>query len=334
MNLDEFIKRFQKHNFGENDSVIASSINHPVDATKKALEWLNEQILIASNTPKPSNDEGDIYSYGNSNINQIQSALNLAGLAEVGSMPMAPMSKGGTLGTLTKYGVPDTEYSKAHVLAQKNASLPIEQGGLGLHPNNTAMERAKAMGFDVDNIQFHSSRNIRGKDNNINEFENRIDKTSLFNGLGVHTGSKEAAIHRAEQTRTYDPITGKLRPDESVYYPLIIKKGNYPTDNGNILNEYQAENLLDKIGKNIKSNKSIDRTTTEGKIAIQNEYFNKYDLLPYINDVEDKGNISNISQPKNIRSKFAAFDPMKKNSSNILASGLLASFLLNEMDKK
>ncbi len=34
-------------------------------------------------------------------------------------------------------------------LAQQRAALPIEQGGLGLHPANTAAERAAAMKFDI-----------------------------------------------------------------------------------------------------------------------------------------------------------------------------------------
>lgn len=38
-----------------------------------------------------------------------------------------------------------TEFELAHELAQRNAALPIEQGGLGLPPNNTAMDRARAM---------------------------------------------------------------------------------------------------------------------------------------------------------------------------------------------
>ena len=33
--------------------------------------------------------------------------------------------------------------------AQKNAALPIEQGGLGLPPNNTPMDRARAMGYEI-----------------------------------------------------------------------------------------------------------------------------------------------------------------------------------------
>lgn len=38
--------------------------------------------------------------------------------------------------------------AKSLEIAQKNAALPISEGGLGLPPNNTAMDRAKAMGYE------------------------------------------------------------------------------------------------------------------------------------------------------------------------------------------
>lgn len=50
-----------------------------------------------------------------------------------------------------------TEYELAHELAQRNASLPVEQGGLGLHPDNTAMDRAKAMGYLTDMPMYHGT---------------------------------------------------------------------------------------------------------------------------------------------------------------------------------
>jgi hypothetical protein len=35
-----------------------------------------------------------------------------------------------------------------------------------------------------------------------------------------------------------------------------------------------------------------------------------------------------------IRSRFAAFDPLRKNSSSLLASGLLGSLLLKQMNQE
>jgi len=39
------------------------------------------------------------------------------------------------------------DIAERFAIAQRNAALPIEQGGLGLRPNNTPMERARAMGY-------------------------------------------------------------------------------------------------------------------------------------------------------------------------------------------
>jgi hypothetical protein len=41
-------------------------------------------------------------------------------------------------------------------IAQANAALPVKQGGLGLPPNNTPMQRAEAMGFDTP--AYHGTR--------------------------------------------------------------------------------------------------------------------------------------------------------------------------------
>lgn len=47
-----------------------------------------------------------------------------------------------------------TPHEIAHSIAQYNASQPISQGGLGLHKNNTAHERADAMGYDIKNPRY------------------------------------------------------------------------------------------------------------------------------------------------------------------------------------
>jgi len=53
------------------------------------------------------------------------------------------------MGTGEWGGRAPTEFEARHAAAQRNAALPVEQGGLGLPPNNTAMDRARAMGFDT-----------------------------------------------------------------------------------------------------------------------------------------------------------------------------------------
>jgi hypothetical protein len=58
-----------------------------------------------------------------------------------------------------------------------------------------------------------------------------------------------------------------------------------------------------------------------------------YTSIPYFNEVEGKGSVSYIVPPKNIRSQFAAFDPMRRDETDILA-GLLPLGLLADEEKR
>ena len=174
------------------------------------------------------------------------------------------------------------------------------------------MDRVSATGFTTP--AYHSSRN----QDDIYEFGNRIYDTSLFNGLGVHSGTKAAAKQRAEDTVGYNRDTGKRNPDMAAYYPLQLRANKSFEINGRPTDEYGSEIHLDSLGRPL----GMGRETDTGRAAIQDAYFKNNDVLKYINDVEDKGSVSYISPPENIRSRFAAFDPLRKNSTSILANVL------------
>jgi hypothetical protein len=174
------------------------------------------------------------------------------------------------------------------------------------------MDRMSATEFTTP--AYHSSR----KQDDIYEFGNRIYDTSLFNGLGVHSGTKAAAKQRAEDTAGYNRDTGKRNPDLATYYPLQLRANKSFEINGRPTNEHGAEIHLDSLGRPL----GMGRETDTGRAAIQDAYFKNNDVLKYINDVEDKGSVSYISPPENIRSRFAAFDPLRKNSTSILANVL------------
>jgi hypothetical protein len=81
---------------------------------------------------------------------------------------------------------PSAPQERAMRLAQQRAALPVEQGGLGLPANNTAEQRAIAMGFDRDT--FHGS--LR----DINKLDPRLGSTESHAGRGVYsTDSPEDA---------------------------------------------------------------------------------------------------------------------------------------------
>lgn len=72
-------------------------------------------------------------------MNKVNQALSKSDLTPMDfALMMGTSGIGGKL--------PKTEFELAHELAQQRAALPISEGGLGLPVNNTAMDRAKAMG--------------------------------------------------------------------------------------------------------------------------------------------------------------------------------------------
>jgi hypothetical protein len=92
------------------------------------------------------------------------------------------MAKGGGVKQAVKGALKrafDAPQENALRLAQQRAALPVEQGGLGLPPNNTPAQRAAAMGFNRDT--FH------GSFNDIKNFDTRNASTESHAGAGVYS---------------------------------------------------------------------------------------------------------------------------------------------------
>lgn len=205
---------------------------------------------------------------------------------------------------LVAYLVENTEYSDAHKIAQKNASLPIEKGGLGLHPNNTSMERAHAMGYTIPAVHF-SRHGI-----DTHALDSSHFAISPFDAVGTHFGSASAAHDRFKHTvGSYDTI----RPANS--YPVLIKNKPYLNKDNKEWDEDSLNLHLRDIGGYNDNKTPYNR---DSALKLRNKVFKDADHIPYINDVESKGETSYIAPPKSVRSVFAAFDPMKKDSENLL----------------
>lgn len=197
-------------------------------------------------------------------------------------------------------GLPETEFSRAHAIAQQNAALPIEQGGLGLHPDNTAMERAKAMGYETD--VYHGTNKSFDEFNSNNKIYNpRFVDGSYFTEVPKSASTYSEFASEASGNANVMPV--KLKLDS----PMTIKS------------EKDLASVTGINNDNFTMSKS-DRFKNAG-----------YDSLIFKPD--DIAHEIVVTNPKNIRSRFAAFDPMKKNSANILASGLLGSLLLGDDEK-
>ena len=197
------------------------------------------------------------------------------------------------------------EYPQAQALetARKNAVKM-----LGLPENNTALDRARAMGFEDGNVHF--SRH--GIDTNV--LDSGQYATAPFDAVGTHVGIPDAALDRFKNTvKTTDQIKGST-------YPLMIKKGEQfisPETGGAWSEDALNAALFDRGGY-----ATARETFPSLNSKLRKDLFkgSGYDSIPYVNDVESKGAVSYIVPPWNIRSRFAAFDPARVNESDLLGA--------------
>lgn len=191
--------------------------------------------------------------------------------------------------------------------AQKNAALPISEGGLGLPPNNTPMDRAKAMG--AEDVLHGTSSSIE----QVNTQGRRY-----VNPFYVTENASDDAIQFANNFANTKPEMGN-----PTMYPLMIRQSEVlDTRKGipqNLIDAAQKSNEELKIGsKGLPSWGPVNNYATAAK-----EGGIKALLL------DERPNLNSIAvlDPSIIRSRFAAFDPMRRNEADILAGLLPASLL-------
>jgi hypothetical protein len=260
---------------------------------------------------------------------------------------------------------PLTEFEQAHLTAQRNAALPVDQGGLGLPADNTAMDRASAMGFDVDNPVYH------GTGANIDAFDlSRSGSASGAEqyGTGVYTttnptlasGYANSTVQNANVlplvTRMANPISDETAKkltkaqikkiieqspdlDEQLWnYGDVGYEGKNKVLNDavNSLYEYQGDKMLENlhpIANDFFKNNPVEFNNAAAKVL------KKDGVVVSFPRYNEKFNIPwNANQ---VRSRFAAFDPFNRDSSNLLAQSAklapttaLGAYMYNEKRKK
>ena len=266
---------------------------------------------------------------------------------------------------------PSASYPQQKALdtAQRNAALPVDEGGLGLPKDNTPMDRARAMGFDTDTLHGSPSPNIEAFDpmmaggNTGNAFDNNIFATSSPESAGgyalnwkhyrntVKTSPEFRAIAREEnallsqigdlreagdtkgiadvrarldeltdqKTRIYnDFMAGKLGSEGSTIYPLMVRSQDFLP--------YEAEGA-NWMRANRPAIEAAEQAGYSGAL-IRNVRDNAGANLGTIADVVAS------QDPSRFRSRFAAFDPMRKNEADILAGVLPLGLLADEEKRK
>lgn len=238
-------------------------------------------------------------------------------------------------------------------LAQRNAALPISEGGLGLPANNTAAQRAEALGFT--NPVYH------GTNADINAFNTQ--------GKGKTSGAGAFFTNNPVTAETYVSSSGGGN-----IMPLLIKKDDLLTVNARGRNwadlwtdqlaakskgkKYSLDDLgLDKysatstdeigmlaneLGLKGAEIKNVKDLGPNSHVMRAKDYLlEKYGIVPdetWSNVTgkqwdeaqkamkkfygSQKNDIVALQDPTMIRSKFAAFDPKRVKEADILAAGL------------
>jgi hypothetical protein len=189
---------------------------------------------------------------------------------------------------------------KALKLAQERAALPPSKGGLGLPADNTAQQRAKAMGFDKD--VYHGSKQ---------DFDKFKSDQPVF-------AAEDPDIAGLYGNTIY-PL--KLRGKELEISDLA--NGQY----GNV-----GENLAKELGVYDEADRFKNSDNRERELI--NMLAGKgIDRLKIV-DMSDMGGVQTQhavpAGSDNIRSRFAAFDPFRKDAAIAAAMGVLAPDLMAE----
>jgi hypothetical protein len=230
----------------------------------------------------------DLLGLGAGAVPVAKTALKGGGL--LGKEALRQMNEGtGLLSKVTidprMYAVTKTDYEKAFDLAQKRAALPVSEGGLGLPANNTAMDRAKAMGFDVNNPVYH------GTNKSFDAFD--------LSKIGSQT-SMPFNFPRGVYTSPNANVAGNYgKGDGSNVMPLFINKNN-------------PISVTDKM----PSSEAFKR-------------FNAGDADTFLSS-----NVAVARNPNQLRSRFAAFDPFRRNEADILAGLGVGVPSINFLDKE
>lgn len=181
------------------------------------------------------------------------------------------------------------------VTPQMLSKLPMDEA--------SRMARAKAMGFDTDVYHGTASDFREFKPSNTGEF-----------GPGVYTTTSpfEASSYTATNMKQFGTGQNVMPLMARIKNPLVIKSPSEFWDRFGVDGGADA----DAVKNAIKA--GYDSIVYERPVAVWNDALKKS-----VPTGEMQKHIM-VFDPKNIRSRFAAFDPAKKDSSDLLASiGLL-----------
>lgn len=174
-------------------------------------------------------------------------------------------------------------------VARQNAARSVEDGGLGLYDGSEPVNRAIEMGFDDRNILYHQTKD------DIKEFKLNADAKSHSGGGAVWLRDDPRYSLSAHQTwKDGEFVSGANE------VPVIIKpSGELPV----------------KTWSEMKRDGKLNPHFPQVVTADENKMIRDMGFT----HARVGGEVA-VFDPSVIRSRFAAFDPAKKNSADLLAS--------------
>jgi hypothetical protein len=189
-------------------------------------------------------------------------------------------------------------------LAQQRAALPVEQGGLGLPVTNTAADRAKAMGFDTDLLH--------GTAKDFPAFDLSKAGTNTRQAgdeLGIFSTSKPFLADDYAQIASKGGWANRTSPDNPVVYPLV---GNFSNPK-----KYQTASQFYRDADAMAAEQNLGNWRKQ----LQGQGYDSVFVRPDLEEVV-------AFSPDQLRSRFAAFDPFRKDVATAAAMGVAAPNLL------
>jgi hypothetical protein len=189
-------------------------------------------------------------------------------------------------------------------LAQQRAALPVEQGGLGLLANNTAADRAKAMGFDTD-LLHGTARDFPAFDLSKAGTNTR----QAGDELGIFSTSKPFLANDYAQIASRGGWANRTTPENAVVYPLV---GNFQNPK-----KYETASQFYRDADAMAAEQNLGNWRKK----LQGQGYDSVFVRPDLEEVV-------AFSPDQLRSRFAAFDPFRKDVATATAMGVALPDLL------
>jgi hypothetical protein len=233
---------------------------------------------------------------------------------------------------------PKTEFEILHDTAQRNAALPVDQGGLGLPANNTYIDRANAPGMFPDDVYHGANLPIeqidpamRGSSTGAKSAKQAfwtVDNPTVARGYAEYAAN-EAPIAKILKDAEFQGKVAQRTGNWDKYENLVTKAEEL--ESANQANPLNGQNIMPlRINTNNSSvmdaggnsfpyaENDINQFLRQSKYA-GNDVAQIKNLDDAVGRVDLPANHYAVFNPANIRSRFAAFDPMRRHEADILA---------------